>query len=83
MTQVFILTGVGDINVYGVPNNKSADRRDNFCSAVASIDLSYLVSPPSLLLPPVLENGSCTECSVTEMVLFIPSKYIPLHVWSG
>src|SRR6266487_733554 len=45
-------------------HHKSTDRRDNFCSTLASINLSNMVSPSSLLLPPVLSyqqgfQGAC------------------------
>ena len=61
MTQVIILTGFGDINVYGVPIIRALIGAIIFVAIVAFNNLSFMVSTSSLLLPhgtKQLEQGS-------------------------
>jgi uncharacterized membrane protein YeaQ/YmgE (transglycosylase-associated protein family) len=50
LTKVIILTGIGDINVAGVPPSQGADRRNHLGGSLASPDIPRMVPPPSSLL---------------------------------
>ena len=47
-------------------HRESTNRRDTFCSTLASLNLPCMVSPSSLLLLLICENSSCTARSTTE-----------------
>jgi uncharacterized membrane protein YeaQ/YmgE (transglycosylase-associated protein family) len=47
LTKVIILTGIGDINVAGVPIRKRADRRNHLGGSLASPNIPRMAPSPS------------------------------------